>query len=599
MSASSSDDVKAEIRRSTDIVDLVSSYVPLKRAGRRFKALCPFHKEKTPSFTVNPEMQIFKCFGCGVAGDVFTFVMKMEGVEFPEAMRILGERSGIDTSGSTGRSSSQKEHKALVYRANDWAARVFQRHLSHSDPGKACLEYLGTRGIGESMREQFRLGFAMPRWDDILRSASRESIPEELLLTAGLIRNRDNGQGSYDYFRNRLMFPIVGTDGRVLGFGGRALDPEDTAKYLNSPDTPVFNKGRIAYGLYQARKAMLEKRQVVVMEGYTDVIMAHQQGIANAVAVLGTALTREHIQLLRRYADEVVLVFDGDAAGQRSADRSLDLFVEEDVPVRLVAMPEGQDPFDFLRERGREPFDALVEAGADLLGFKLSYLRNQYDTATLDGKAAVARELVATAVRCSEPVRRDLYVKRIAEELAISESAVLAEAARLERRPVRAREAGAVQRPSRGPLDAAARAQRLLIGAMLNDSAVVPEVDSAVGEAGFADRRIRCIAREIFRLYREDAGVEARRVTEGIPDPAVIELLADVCSEEGSRACVPDEIAGSIDYLVNKDIPKRTMQVTREKALEASRTGDEDAEKRLLAMYAERSKKVKGRQTTD
>lgn len=544
---------------------------------------------------VNPEMQIFKCFGCGVAGDVFTFIMKMEGVEFPEALRMLGDRAGIDTSRRSGGSQSDKEQKALLYRANDWAARVFRHHLSKSDAGKACLEYVDGRGISEEMREQFNLGFAMPRWDELLRRASREGIPEQLLVTAGLLRERDNGQGAYDYFRNRLMFPITGTDGRVLGFGGRALDPEDPAKYLNSPDTPIFNKGHIVYGLSQAKKCILDKRQAVVVEGYTDVIMAHQQGVENVVAVLGTALTKEHVHLLRRYADEVVLIFDGDEAGQRSADRSLDIFVEEDMPVRLVAMPQGKDPFDLLREGGREPFDALIGGGVDLFDFKLNYLRTRYDTATLDGKTAAARELAATAVRCSDPVRGDLYVKRIAEELAIGESAVRAEADRLRPRPG-AREDGSISSEKAcEPLDAAARAQRTLIGAMLNDGSVVPEVDAALGEAGFSDSRVRLIAREVFKLYREDAVVDLQRVLEAITDPAVTELLADICSQEGSRQCPPGEVAGSIDYLANKDSARRTFTATREKALEAKRAGDEEAEKRLLAMYAERSRKAKGR----
>lgn len=592
MTSSSGDDLKNEIRRATDIVHLISGYVPLKRAGRRFKALCPFHREKTPSFTVNPELEIFKCFGCGAAGDVFSFVMKMDGVEFPEAMRMLAERAGIDTTGRMRGGADDGEKKALLYRANEWASKVFQYHLADEATGKACRGYVDGRGIEPQVRERFRLGYANGAWEDLVRRAERQQISRDLLVTAGLARTRDDGSGAYDYFRDRLMFPITGVDARTVAFGGRAMDAENPAKYLNSPDTPIFSKGRVLYGLSQSRQPILDKRQAVVVEGYTDVIMAHQHGVENVVAVLGTALTRDHIRLLRRYADEVVVVFDGDAAGQNSADRSVDLFVEEDMPVRLVGMPTGQDPCDFVREHGADAFRGLIEQGLDLFDFKIGYLQQRHDTSTTDGKAAVAGELVATAVLSPEPVRRDLYLRRIGEELGLSETAVRAQAARITQRPrvaAATQEAGQPQPQLMQPKGARAKAERALIKSMLTDNALVPRVEAAVGEEGFGDSRLRLVAREAFRLYKEDAVVDARRVLDAISDPQVTEVLADVMT-----SVEPVDPEGSMEYLAEKAIPTGSLTATRERMLQAAREGDEEAERRLLAQYRDGAAAVKG-----
>ena len=595
MSPAASDDLKADVLRATDIVDLISSYVPLKRSGKRFTALCPFHKEKTPSFSVSPELQIFKCFGCGVGGDVFSFVMKREGVAFPDALRMLADRAGVDTTGRV-RGGGDQERKALLYRVNDWADRVFRDQLASSDAAQACRDYVASRGISDPMRERFGLGYAMPHWDALLRRAARRRIPEDALLTAGLIRQKESGQGAYDYFRNRLMFPIAGTDGKVIGFGGRALDPNDRAKYLNSPDTPVFSKGRILYGIFQARDAILDKRRAVVVEGYTDVIMAHQQGMQNVVAVLGTALTADHIHLLRRFADEVVLVFDGDAAGQGSANRSLDIFVEEDMPARVATLPDGLDPFDMLAQRGRDAFEAMIDSAGDLFDFKLSYLRTQHDVTSLNGRRDAARDLVTVALKCPDPVREELLMKRVADELGLNIAVVMAEAAR-ERPSPRYRQDAQASEPSapseNQPMDASQRAQRALIGAMVRDSGVVPEVEATVGESGFFDGRLRLIARETFRLYREDAVVDSQRIIEAITDPEITMIFADICAREGSRVQSPEEVAGTIDYLANDALLRSDLTTTREKALQATREGNEDAERELLARYQERTRMAK------
>ncbi len=581
--AHQSDDLKAEILRATDIVDLVGEHVKLKRSGRNFVGLCPFHNEKTPSFNVNPERQMFKCFGCGEGGDVFSFVMKREGLGFVEAMRHLAERAGIDTAGRIGGNRDADQQKAQLLRVNEWASKVFRSQLAHDALGAACRGYLERRGISAAMVERFDLGCALDSWDALLRRAAQSEVSEDLLLTAGLVARSQRTQNLFDYFRNRLMFPIRGTNGKVIGFGGRTLG-DDRAKYLNSPETPAFSKGRNLYGAFEAHKAILEKRQAIVVEGYTDAIMAHQQGVENVVAVLGTALTRDHIHLLRRYADEVVLIFDGDEAGQRSADRSLDLFVEEEMKVRLATMPEGKDPFDFLVEQGGPAFEAVVANAQDLFDFKLHYLRGQYDADTLDGKTEIARELVATAVRCPDMVKQDLIIQRIASELHVTENAVRAAAERARPRQQYDRPqpeappeeaASAPLRPRR--MDAAMRAQRILVNAMVEDADWVPQVQEQLGEAGFTDDRLRSLASGIFKAFQAEAVVDPLLLLEQIAEPDLRELLADISAQEGSRTPSPDEVTGCLDYLVHEHQARLTEMAMRARHEQALSAGDERA----------------------
>ncbi len=595
-----SDDLKAEILRATDIVDLISGYVRLKRTGRNFVGLCPFHNEKTPSFNVNPERQIFKCFGCGEGGDVFSFVMKREGLNFVEAMRFLAERAGIDVKGRLGGGGGDTDKKAMLMRANAWANRVFRSDLNHPERGAPCREYLERRGISPEMAERFSLGYALPSWDALLRRAARSQVPEQLLLEAGLAARSERTQGLFDYFRNRLMFPIRGPSGKPIGFGGRTLG-DDRAKYLNSPETPVFSKGRNLYGLFEAHKAILNKRQAIVVEGYTDVIMAHQQGVENVVAVLGTALTRDHIHLLRRYADEVVLIFDGDEAGQRSADRSLDLFVEEDMNVRFAAMPPGADPFDFLSEAGGPAFEALVAEAEDLFAFKLRYLRSRHDTETMDGKVAVVRELAATAAKCPEPVRQDLLIRRIAEELHVTESAVRAEVER-ERPRLSRRGEGPPDDASPEPpaphaarMDAAARAQRMVIRAMLENSDWAARAESELGEDAFTDSRLRGLARHIFELFREEATVDPVTLLERIAEPDLRELVADISIGEEDRTPTDEEIAGSIEYLATEHRARREQAALRARYEQAVAAGDEQTELELLKRRQEQARMLEQR----
>ncbi len=312
-------DIKEEIKRRVDIVELISQYVPLKKAGRRFKACCPFHQEKTPSFFVDPAAGLWHCFGCGAGGDVFSFLEQIEGISFPEAGERLAERCGL-----TWRAGRGDQAQKLLRRAVKLAAEHFTANL-HKSSGQPALNYLRERGFADDIVQDFGLGFAADSWDDLLKFLSSKGISVEYMREAGLVKRGERGS-DYDVFRNRIIFPITDAAGAVIGFGGRAMDPEEPAKYLNSPDTPLFNKRRNLYGLARARQELVAQKRATVVEGYTDVLALHQAGVKEVVATLGTSMTQEHLGLLRRYVDEVILCFDADAAGMAAALRNIELF---------------------------------------------------------------------------------------------------------------------------------------------------------------------------------------------------------------------------------------------------------------------------------
>ncbi len=377
------DALKEEIRQRIDLVEIVSEHVSLRRAGRDFVGLCPFHEEKTPSFSVSPGKQIFKCFGCGVGGDLFSFVQQREAVNFVEAMRILGDRAGVDLEpvrraslrGGVGQAAGGVD-RSDIGRANAWAMGAFQKALADRQLGKVARDYLVERGIPNEIVEKFAIGWAPEAGGWLPEQAKKAGINIKALQAGDLIRASDrypqsgNSQSNlYGTFRGRLMFPIRDTMNRVIGFGGRTL-VGDRAKYLNTSHTPLYDKGTMLYGIDQARLPMSEKRQAIVVEGYTDCIACHQYGLTRAVATLGTALTDQQISLLRRWADEVVLLFDADAAGEEAADRALGVALRYNLSVRIAKVPDGKDPSDYLTAHGADGVDSLLNDAVDALRFK-------------------------------------------------------------------------------------------------------------------------------------------------------------------------------------------------------------------------------------
>lgn len=390
-------DLKERVRSSVDIVNVVGAQMELRRQGQNFVALCPWHQDRRPSLMINAARQTWRCWVCDVGGDVFSWVMKRDGVTFPEALRILGEQAGIPieelTRGKPATPGSVDD-KTTLLSAVRWACDQYHSHFLQSADATQAREYASGRDISEASIEKFKIGFAPDSWDWLLKRGQQAGFSGEILHACGLATPRKSGKGFYDMFRNRLMFPIWDLQGREISMGGRVLPGGEGqgGKYINGPETRLFSKSKQIYGLNFARDPVVRTRQALVMEGYTDVIAAWQAGVQNAVAVLGTALGEHHIQILKRFADTIVLVLDGDQAGQRRADEVLELFIRADVDLRVMTLPDNLDPADYLKSRGSEAFLENVESAPDAIQYKLHRLTDGVDLTQETHRASKALE---------------------------------------------------------------------------------------------------------------------------------------------------------------------------------------------------------------
>lgn len=419
-----SEDVINQIRDRTDIVEVVGQHVSLTRTGQNLKGLCPFHQEKSPSFTVSPSRQIFHCFGCGVGGNVFTFLTRITGASFPETVRELGRKVGIEVEEATSQVGPQAVQAVRIEQLNKAAADWFRQNLSDDQLGAEAREYLSSRGMLPSTIERFGIGVAPNEWDGLIKSLGKQGFMQNDLASAGLIIARENGSGFYDRFRARVMFTITDLRKRVVGFGGRVLG-EGTPKYLNSPDTALFRKGQTLFALDVAREAVTRTKTVIVVEGYFDAIALHQAGLIHTVATLGTALTLEHIQVLRRFASNVILLFDPDAAGVRAALRSLDLFVNSGLGVKVVSLPVGEDPDTYVRKEGAEAFDRLEERAPSLLDFALEHSLKTAEASTIEGRIRSVDEILRILQKSEHPIEREERIRLVAERLGINQQRLI------------------------------------------------------------------------------------------------------------------------------------------------------------------------------
>jgi DNA primase len=416
-----------QVAAGNDIVEVVSSYFPLKRAGANYRALCPFHQEKTPSFHVNPARQSFHCFGCGAGGSVFRFVMEYEHVDFPTAVRRLAARAGIPVIEERSFSSEEdRQHEArrTLLKLHLEAAEWFQENLLKRDFAQPAREYLKERGLTIEVAKSWQLGYAPDSWDACLKWATEQGYKRATILQSGLIKLRDEERPEsevYDRFRNRLMFPICNDIGEVIAFSGRILRSErESAKYLNSPETPLFRKGSVLFGLHKTKRSLIEAKCAIVCEGQLDLIALFEAGVTNVVAPQGTAFTDGQARILKRYVDEVVLCFDSDSAGQKAAERSLEPLLENDLIVRVAELPAGDDPDSLVRKEGAEKFSSRISAARDFFDYWIERQLSSIDLTNLKAKMQVARELAETVGRVQDPLMRSEVASKVAARLGVS-----------------------------------------------------------------------------------------------------------------------------------------------------------------------------------
>ncbi len=571
-----------QVAQATDIVDLVSTYIALKRRGSEFVGLCPFHDDKNPSLNISPAKQIYKCFVCGAGGGVFQWVMNFDKAAFPEAVEQLAQRANIplpvDQAGQADR--PQGPSRGSLQEICEFAGRFFQSQLQ-TPAGAEALAYAQKRGFTQEAIEQFGLGFAPDSWDALGQAGGRKGYSPAQIAQAGLAVERESG-GFYDRFRNRLMIPIRDAAGKTIAFGGRALDDQQRAKYLNSAETPIFDKSRQMFGLDLAREQIVQGGTAIVAEGYFDVLLPHQHGVKNMVATLGTSLTDGHVRILSRYANDIVLLFDADDAGANAALRALELFLQQQVNVRIAKIPDGKDPADFVLAHGAQALQELVAQAPDALAH-VWQLRSQ---AIQQGSSLVERRrqvdeflrVVATseAFGTIDEVRRGQLAHHIAHLLNIPVSDLQMQmrklTRRLDRRPAGS---GPPDGPgvlaSRGPQDLA---QRQILEVLLNEPDHFDSVAERIDPADFSTGPLQRIARAIWSLAAEGhLRLEELISREELSDLAsIIVALADAGSHRGNYERT---LTGAVECILYR---RGRMEIEQ---LKASAQGDDDMLRQL------------------
>ena len=490
---------KEQVRSTADIVEVISSYVPLKKRGQNFWGCCPFHGEKTPSFSVNPGKNMFYCFGCHEGGDIFKFIMKIENCGFMDAMKLLAGRYGIAVpeKQKTAAEIKREKQRERIYDTNATACRFYQACLLNTDYGKPALNYLAGRGIDRKIIDSFGIGYALASFSALLSNLGRRGYSPQELEAAGLAARGKSHM--YDKFRNRVMIPIRDPKGHIVGFGGRVLD-DSTPKYLNTAETEWFNKRRILFGMDVAYKPIRATKQAVIVEGYMDAISLHAAGIDNAVASMGTAFAQEQAKLLKRIADEVIFCYDSDSAGRRASVRAVSIAREAGLKVRIATVPDGKDPDEFVRRHGKEAFLQVLAQAKEGIDFQIDETILQGDTGNLAGKVDAESNILPFLLECKSEIEAAEHIRRLAQRLTIDEGLIVEEYRKA------AKKGGARLEPVRGPelrmqeTDACRQAGELLLAALLVEPERADRCTEVVETTGCGSAELQQIFTELCRL---------------------------------------------------------------------------------------------------
>ena len=582
------DDDISRVRDSVDIVELVSGYVSLKKRGKNWLGLCPFHSEKTPSFNVNPDKQIFHCFGCGVGGDAFKFLELQKGLNFPEAVRELAGRAGITLPESRPRPenrAAQDERKALLAVLAE-AADHFRRELE-GPGGSAARAYLAKRGVSDAVVQEFGIGWSRPEWEGLHRHLKHRGFAPALQEKAGLVVKRSEGEGRYDRFRGRIIFPIRDINGNVIAFGGRVMD-DALPKYLNSPETPLYSKSNILYGMDRAKEAARKSDHFIVVEGYLDAIACHQHGVRNAVATLGTALTDGHLRLMRRFTKKLKLIFDPDPAGVRAALRSFDLLVGSGMQVKVVSLPGGDDPDTVLAKRGKDAFAASLTAAVPLMDFVLDQVVKDSAHASIDEKNELVTELRGYLDKITSEIEKSHYIKKTAEALNIEESDLRREIARhaAPGRPAGGKAPAGAPRAAQRP-----RAEEMLVHLMLRDETIARELAGKIGPQDFTDPLFRRAIERMLAVLAAGGGLDVRSLAvEG--DDELNGLILHYSVLDGEYADPHRTCADCVDRIKQRGSSKRIKELLtaiQDAETEGNRARLDELQRQLIDLRREGS----------
>ncbi|UCF88780.1 MAG: DNA primase [bacterium] len=557
------EDTIARVKEASDIVDVIGRHLELKRSGSAFKALCPFHQEKTPSFMVNPARQIFHCFGCDTGGDVIRFVMLYEGLPFVESLKKLAVQAGIDLPETPSAGGVEKSQKDLMFTANRVAADFYSGLLMKAEEGEKARKYLGQRGIHSDVSRTYGLGYAPEGWRNLAARLRQEGVPDPVSVSAGLLVQGESGKDPYDRFRDRVVFPIRDLSGRVLGFGGRVLGDE-LPKYINTPESPVYRKGDSLFGLDVAAPFVRKRAEVILVEGYLDVISLHQGGISNTVGVLGTALTEDQARRLRRLTENCVLLFDSDEAGQRAALRSGLILLSEGFVCRVAPLVPGEDPDSFLRKKGAQELMASIAQAPDVVMYALDQARRTHPGDKIADRFQVIDAIVPYLAKIEDRAKLGAYLKEIGDTL------------RIEQHDLRARLASLKKRKTEGKDEKEPpqqlRRDRLLVHILVREPEVVPRVMDHVRPGDIKSPEIAEIVEKIFS---------------GVNLTTLLDAVEDRWKNELSRWALEDPLEGTEkaldDLLLHyaRERLEEEIRHVRDRLTEAVRRGDSEKSQEL------------------
>ncbi|HSU80117.1 MAG TPA: DNA primase [Candidatus Angelobacter sp.] len=585
-----------QVRKATDIIEVIGEYVQLRKSGRGYQGLCPFHQEKTPSFHVSPDKQIYHCFGCGVGGNIYSFIMEIEGLSFPEAVRFLGEKANI-TVPDAGQPNSGKKNEELdsLYHGMELLTKFFHYLLTETTYGASARDYLKERGFSAEIIEHYKIGFAVDDWETQTKFLKKRNIPLEPMESIGILAKRSFDGKWFDRFRNRIMFPIWDTRGRTVAFAGRVMD-DQKPKYLNTPESMLFHKGRLLYGYHLARQPIKQRNEVVLFEGYADVIKAHQAGIPNGVASMGTSLTEEQAGLLTRGAEKIIICYDSDQAGIDAAFRAANLLEKYGRTVKIARMNEGMDPDDYISRFGGDRFKTdVIGASLTVTSFKLFYLRKNRNLNDEGDRLRYIEDVLVEISSLPMAVERDHYLRQLADEFSLSLDALKQQQYQLFRR--RKKTTGAEEPhvvttrfPVKNPhlLPAYKQAERMLIAQMMRDSKLAEQVRERIG-GEFTEDVHQAIVAHLYAFYEEgfegDVGAFIQRLTDNELRRTASELAMIETDEDPDNQVIED-------YMVQ--IIKRRQELKIEQKLmlknEAEKRQDIETAAQLLAEIIEMRK---------
>lgn len=579
------EEVIEAVLRHHDIVDTVSRHVHLTKQGKYLKGLCPFHSEKTPSFTVTPDRQIFHCYGCGAGGNAIKFRMEIEGLTFPEAVRVMAEEAHIHVPETTGPAASMSPELESILQANEWSAKLYHFLLMNTEHGKEAMNYLKDRGIHERLIDQFGIGYAPARWDTLVQFLQKRSFDLKAMEKGGLLSAKNDQSGFVDRFRDRVIFPIHNRNGKVIAFAGRILG-EGQPKYLNSPESKLFSKSRTLYNLHQAKNEIRKKRQVVIFEGFGDVISAWEAGVHNGVATMGTALTESHAAILKSMADEAIVCYDGDKAGQAAAMKSIPILEGAGFRVRIGLLQEGLDPDEYIRKYGRERFAEQVIGGAvPSVKFKLIYLKKNHILLEEAGKVGYIKEAVEVIAPLSSPTEREIYLKELSAELQVSFESLKQELNQFRQEMKKNEQHGDnnviwwnngrhKNRQTEAPvlLPAYHAAERRILSFMLQDEEAARFVGEHLGDQ-FNIKEHAAIAAYLYAYYAQGKVPDISQFLSSLQDESLEKTVSSIAMMDTPQAWSVEELNDCIKEI--RKVPlKSELDRKREDMIAAEKAGD-------------------------